>query len=505
MALVNPTLIAGRPASSEEMNSNVTLAEVLAIEDDPALLERRCTTTGLLTWPLLRTQFLRSLTEPLHYPGVQTVGPPPRGRHRRALSAFPKVLWANARRWSQLRGDILIMASGAGHFQRSSRSFNRITDYFALESSERTVTIEGLMDWQVPVNRFNEHAYYFLPWQAKIDLLGKLRQVPAHLDAATDLVEFVRKRAVDLLDLRIADSQADYLKSMVATKIARLPGLLSTYRALLDRVRPKLVLLDQGCYSDLGVFNRVAREMNIRVAEPQHGLISSGHDAYSYSAQLSQESAEYRGYLPHDFLGYGSWWNEQINAPVKKWVIGHPHYIEQHALQRSPAAAKASVVILSDGFDFDKYLGLASDLASHLGATHQVVLRPRPPSGNASGRSSTRQARARSSSTARATSTRPCPRPSLSSARSPPGFSRRSAWPRGSTCGQHRKPATHAPHIRSSSLATAQNWPNDCWRRQHWSAASSLDVESIWAPDWRGNYRRYLERALQHPPAEGEA
>ena len=36
-------------------------------------------------------------------------------------------------------------------------------------------------------------------------------------------------------------------------------------------------------------------------------------------------------------------------------------------------------------------------------------------------------------------------------------------------------------------------------------AASSLDVESIWAPDWRGNYRRYLERALQHPPAEGEA
>src|ERR1043165_5078804 len=130
------------------MNANVTLAKVLAIEDDPAILEHRCDATGLLTWPLLRVQFVRSLIAPLFYQGA-LAGPPPRGRYRRAISALPRTLWANARRWQELRGEILIMASGAGHFQRSSRSFNRITDYFAMEAIERTVTIEGLMDWQV--------------------------------------------------------------------------------------------------------------------------------------------------------------------------------------------------------------------------------------------------------------------------------------------------------------------------------------------------------------------
>ena len=288
------------------MTTRLTLREVLAVEDDPAILEHRCAATGLLTWPLLRNQFLRSLTAPGHYHGIETAGPPPRGRHLRALAALPEAVWTNARRWHELRGDILIMASGAGHFQRSSRSFNRITDYFAMESIERTVTIEGLMDWKVPVDRYNEKAYYFLPWQGKIDLLGRLRRSSRHRQAAAELVELVRRRAAELVDLRIADAQAEYLKSMVAMKIARLPTLLSTYRSLLDRVRPRLVLLEQGCYSDLGVFNHVAREMAIRVAEPQHGLISSGHDAYSYAATL-RDSPEYRTYLPHDFLGYGSW------------------------------------------------------------------------------------------------------------------------------------------------------------------------------------------------------
>jgi len=477
------------------MNPNLTLAKVLAIEDDPAILEHRCASTGLLTWPLLRSQFLRSLTSPLHYQGVQTIVPPPPRRYRRALSALPKVLWANATRWRRFHGDILIMASGAGHFQRSSRSFNRITDYFAMESIERTVTIEGLMDWLVPLDRFNERAYYFLPWQGRIDLLGKLRQRRRHDEAAAELVECVRKRARDLLGLSIADAQADYLKSMVAMKIARLPGLLGTYRALLERVRPKLVLLEQGCYSDLGVFNLVAREMRVRVAEPQHGLISSGHDAYSYAATL-RNNADYRRYLPHDFLGYGSWWNEQINAPVAKWVIGHPHYIEQRELHAHADAAKSTIVVLSDGFDFEKYLSLARELASRIGDKHRVVVRPHPLErervwsqfdGATSGGVVVDRARDIYPTLAAAFAVVGEISTGLFEAI---GLAERIylwATPKALyACPQHpfvefRDVAELAERV----LAPASE------------AAQRLDVESIWASDWRGNYRRYLEHALK--------
>jgi hypothetical protein len=483
------------------MNPNVTLAEVLAIEDDPTIFEHRCATTGLLVWPLLREQFLRSLITPLFYQG-SLAGPPPPGRYRRAISALPKALWANARRWRQLRGDILIMASGAGHFQRSSRSFNRITDYFAMESIEHTVTIEGLMDWQVPVNRLNEKAYYFLPWQGKIDLLGKLRQGPQHRAAARSLVEAMRQRAVDLVDLRIADSQAEYLMSMVAMKIARLPALLSTYRALLERVRPKLVLLEQACYSDLGVFNHVAREMNIRVAEPQHGLIVSGHEAYTYAATL-RNSAQYRTYLPHDFLAYGSWWNEQINVPVAKWVIGHPHYIEQRGRLRRSEGPKSTVVILSDGFDFEKYLGLARDLARRIGTRHRVLLRPHPlerervwsqPDGAKS--DAVEIDRERDIYPTLATAYAVVSEVSTGLFEAIGLAERVYLWATPKAlygCPQH-------PFVEfrdSAELAERMLAPDLSRER--------VPVESIWASDWRENYRRYLERALQAPVAEENA
>ena len=486
-------------AVSDAMTPSLTLAQVLAVEDDPAVLAHRCPDTGLLTWPLLRNQFLRSLTAPRHYQGLQTAGPPPRGRYRRALAALPRALWANARRWRELRGDILIMASGAGHFQRSSRSFNRITDYFAMEAIQRTVTIEGLMDWRVPVNRVNEKAYYFLPWQGRIDLLGRIRQAPRHRDAANAIVESMCKRAGELLDLRIADAQVDYLTSMVARKIARLPTLLAAYRALFDRVRPRLVLLEQGCYGDLGVFNRVAREMKIRVAEPQHGLISSGHDAYSYAATL-RNSAEYRSYLPHDFLAYGAWWNEQINAPIAKWVIGHPHYIEQRNQHRRRGAAGANVVVLSDGFGFEKYLRLAQEIASRIGAKRQVVLRPHP------------LERERVWAQFDATSgdvvidRERDIYPTLASAFAVVGEASTGlfeaiglaeriylwATPRSLyECPRHPFVGFHdAAELAERILAPARD-------------GGPVPVESIWAADWRENYRRYLERALNASGAEG--
>ncbi len=478
---------------------SIKLADVLTIEDDPAILEYRCPDTGLLTWPLLRNQFMRSLTSPLHYQNAQTITPPPSGRYRRALSALPKVLLANASRWKELRGEILIMASGAGHFQRSARSFNRITDYFALESIDNTVTIEGLMDWKVPVDRFNEKACYFLPWQGKIDLVGKIRKTRRHVEASDDLVEFVRQRAVDGLDLRIEDSQAEYLKSMVAMKTARLPAMLSTYHAILNRVRPKLVLLEQGCYSDLGVFNLVARELRIRVAEPQHGLVSSGHDAYSYSTTL-RNSGEYRRYLPHDFLGYGSWWNQQINAPVAKRVIGHPHYIEQVEQVARPSEAKVNIVILSDGFDFDKYLDLANELASRVGVRYRVVLRPHP----------LERERVWSQFKKEVPGKIEIDRerdiyPTLAAAFAVVGeistglfeamglADRIYVWATAKAsyaCPEH----PFVDFRDGAELAERLLGPAP--------SAGGIPVESIWASDWRGNYQRYLADVLEGRPSE---
>lgn len=473
-------------------NPHRTLAELLAIEDDPSLLAARCADTGYLLWPLLRNQFLRVLSESMYYDRVTTAEPPPAGRHRAAAQALPRTLWANASRWRDLHGDVLIMASGAGHFQRSGASFNRITDYFALEDIGHTVTIEGLMDWHVPKAPANPRTYYYLPWQGCIDLLGRLRLGARHRAQARELVDLAVRRAAQL-ELKIPAGRQVALTALVARKIARLPLMASTYRQILRKTGARLVLLEQACYSDLGIFNHVARDMGVRVAEPQHGLISQGHDAYNYAETL-RRSDEFGRYLPHDLLGYGRWWCDQVNVPINKHVIGHPHYIEQRAAAASGDMLQTDVLFLSDGFEFDKYLEVARELNERLGGRYRIVLRPHPlervrvaqrfPEGKAHGLAldASRDiypALRRSHAVVSEVST------GLFEAVGLAGRALMWATPKG---------LFSCPERPFASFSSVDELVERVLEPQ--AQQPQVDPEALWASDWRANYRRYLDSVL---------
>ncbi|MBN9420845.1 MAG: hypothetical protein BGO63_08740 [Candidatus Accumulibacter sp. 66-26] len=353
-----------------------SLAQLIEIENDPTFLEFRCPRSGVLLWPLVRNQFLRQLISDLYYqqaPLVAAVRAVPR---RQTLGALGRALGHNLQQ-GRMRGEVLVVGTGAGHFQREGRWFNRITDYLAQESPANTVSVEGVVDWHVPHPRWNQRVAYWLPWQGAITVAGRLLTRDAHVRAARELLEYARQRASQLLGRTIADSNMDMLVGMLARKLARLPVMQFAYRRLLERVQPRLVLLEQACYGDFAPFNQVAREMGIRVAEPQHGMVSGGHDAYCYAPVL-RESEAYRACLPHDFLGYGAWWNSQINVPVHKWVIGNPHYSEQRRFISPLQGEQNDILLLGDGIEFSLYLALAQELAHLLRGRYRIVLRPHP-------------------------------------------------------------------------------------------------------------------------------
>lgn len=354
-----------------------SLRDLLEIENDASFLEFSCPKTGYLLWPLIRQQFLRQLISNLYYksaPLLTPVGPVPAGQ---AAMALPAAIMHNWRSGPMRRSDILVLGTGAGAFLREGRWFNRITDYFVQASPENTVSIEGVVDWHIPEPRWSDRVTYWLPWQVAIALKGRLSLQSEHTKSAYAVLNYARQRAQTLLGLRISDPQMQMLTDLVSRKIARLPLSLDIYRRMLEKIRPRLVINEEACYGDHGVFNHIAREMGVRVAEPQHGMVSGGHDAYCYASQL-RENDSYQSYLPHDFLGYGRWWNEQINAPVNKWVIGHPHYSEQRIGLSQLAASEKNILILSDGIEFSKYLTLAIEVSSLLGGRYHVILRPHP-------------------------------------------------------------------------------------------------------------------------------
>ncbi|MEW9902623.1 hypothetical protein [Pseudomonas putida] len=353
-----------------------SFAQLLEIENDPTFLTFRCTRSGALIWPLVRNQFFRQLISDLYYQQAPLIASVPAVPRRQALAAFSQVARHNFSHRG-LRGDVLVIATGAGSFLRDGLWFNRITDYLVEASAADTVTVEGVVDWNVPSPRWNQRVSYWLPWQGTITVAGRLLQRGTHLSTAREVLQHARQRAQQLFGLSIAEPSMDMLVGMLARKLARLPVMHHAYRRLLEKVRPRLVLMEQACYGDFSPLNQVAREMGIRVAEPQHGMVSGGHDAYCY-APLLRDSEAYKNCLPHDFLGYGAWWNAQINVPVEKWVIGHPHYTEQRRVMPSAAAVQGDILLLGDGIEFDLYLGLATELAALLRGRYRVVLRPHP-------------------------------------------------------------------------------------------------------------------------------
>lgn len=353
-----------------------SLEDLLQIENDSAFLQFHCPTTGLLLWPLARNLFLRQLISDLYYQQAPLLKPAPPLIRWRAITSLSRALrhnWLN----DGLKGEVLVIGTGAGHFLREGRWFNRITDYLVEVSPTNTVTIEGVVDWHVPEPRWNGRVNYWLPWQGTISIAGRLLLRTTHLQVARDMLEHGRQRALKQLGLSISESQMDMLISVVARKLARLPYMYIAYRRVFERIQPRLILLEEACYGDRSPINQIAREMGIRVAEPQHGMVSGGHDAYCY-APLLRNSIDYQRSLPHDFLGYGAWWNDQINAPVEKWVIGHPHYSEQRRNITPVLSTQTDILLLGDGIEFQLYLDLAQELANLIGNRYRVVLRPHP-------------------------------------------------------------------------------------------------------------------------------
>lgn len=353
-----------------------SLRDLLEIENTAEILEFRCPKTGYLLWPMARNFFLRQLISDLYYKQASLLAPVKDIPYSHALAVLPRLL-LHGMRCGKMSGDVLVVSTGAGMFQRDGYWFNRITDYLALESPKDTVTVEGVMDWHIPEPRWNSRVSYWLPWQGLITLAGRICVRDSHVKQAKGMLEHVRLRAGTLFGLTISDQGMQMLVTLVSRKIARLPTMQWVYRRLLERTKPRLVLLEEGCYSERGVFNHVAREMGIRVAEPQHGMVSAGHDAYCY-APLLRESDLYRNYLPHDFLGYGQWWNDQIDVPVEKWIIGNPHYSEQRLEMRGRSKDLKDILILSDGVEFSLYLNLAREAAALLKGRYRVLLRPHP-------------------------------------------------------------------------------------------------------------------------------
>ena len=360
--------------------SALSLRDLLVIEDDPALLDFRCSTTELPLWPQIRVALFRMMMSDLLY-GVRLTGASNAAKSwTRATTTMLRSLAHNA---LQLSGEgkharIFITSDGVADQWIDGHWFNRLSDHFVAARPADSLALADQFEWRWPFPRHHDRLVLHAPWQAINAVRGRMGVRPTHLRKASDLVQLVADRAQRHVGWRLDNERRDVLIHMLARKTASMPGQYNAYTKLLGRICPKLLMVGAGCYGPAASLIAAAKSLGICTAEYQHGAVSAGHDAYNFAPAI-RDSAAYQRTLPEHFLGYGKWWNDQINAPVQKWAIGNPHRTARLSELGNPETTQKDILILSDGIEFNLYLDLARSLRSHAKAMGlRIVLRPHP-------------------------------------------------------------------------------------------------------------------------------
>ncbi|WP_040662575.1 glycosyltransferase family protein [Nitrococcus mobilis] len=354
-----------------------SLAALLEFENHPSLLEFVCPSTGVLLWPAIRNQVIRLMMSDWVYttqPLVQVHGR--LGLARSAGVAVRAVVHNLTRPARPAR--VLMYATGAGLIEREGSYFNRYTGYFSEALRGDTWSVEGIPFDTWPMPRIDNRVSFSTPAKTWAFLRAKLALGSSEIRQATELVTLAERRAQQVLGWRLGNARRSWLIRFCARQLASYPLRRRNLEVWLRRVRPRLLLTEEGCYGHMAVLNATAREYGIPVAEFQHGITTSGHIAYNVAPVLAT-NAKYRDTQPNYFLAYGSWWNAQFNAPVSKVVVGNPHrsaLLERRERPRVEAAPL--VLVLGDGIETDLYIALCRELGELLPAPFKVVFRPHP-------------------------------------------------------------------------------------------------------------------------------
>lgn len=359
----------------------ITIDDLLFIEDDPSVLSFRCGVTGVPIWSQIRISLFRMLLSDLLYGSAPVGGPTRRVSPTRALSTMSKAIILNTRSGlrGNLRADICFFSAGVANQLVDGKWLNRLSDHFALSCQARTLTVEDHFEWTWRFPRHNPRVISHAPRQAVNTFAAAALARESHRQQASGLVRLLAERCSQRLNWTLGREREAWLVSTLAGRTAAMPWQFRAYQRMLGRIKPSLLMIAGACYGGpMATLVAAARNLNIVTAEFQHGSISAGHDAYNFAPAV-RESEAFKRILPDYFLGYGQWWNDQINVPVKKIAIGNPHREAHVGNKTDGSSIKDELLILSDGMEFGNYLKLAQQLeVGEIGQRLKVVIRPHP-------------------------------------------------------------------------------------------------------------------------------
>ena len=266
--------------------------------------------------------------------------------------------------------EVIFVCTGGANVRMAGRYSHRLVDRFASCFPNDTLVLERPHELQYFRPRTYGRVGGWGGWQMLEAFGGKVGRLSSRQEECIGaFVGLLQREFGDLVDA----GEWAWLRSL-CRRFSRSEAIATaSYRWLLRRLRPKVLMLEDAHYGAAGHLMLAARQLSIPVAEYQHGLISINHEAYNYAPGLLARG--YARHLPDYYLAYGQYWGTCLSTSAKVVVIGNPH-LSTRLKEIPPGPAKHDeVLFVSSAMDSGRYLAVMTDL---LRAGFSVVFRPHP-------------------------------------------------------------------------------------------------------------------------------
>lgn len=294
----------------------VTLSNFLEIENNSDLLKFKLESVDISLWSLTRFSLLHNTIHdiykiPLPYDPIKV-------EFRKII---PYIIKTIKYRSTKIKAnDVLFFGSDLSNIKTNKGYFNRLSELIALELNLKIVLIEESSQFNYKRPRTFKRVFTYDDIVLKSKVKSFFYKLTKEDIQSIDLfIKFLKENyKYSFSDIFWDSFKNNLLRIAKETKLK-----LPLYENLLQKARPKFIFVEGASYGyGLVALIKAARNLNIKVIEYQHGLISLNHPAYNFADKLPES---YHEYLPDLFLVFGDYWKENCRMPINTEVFGYPY------------------------------------------------------------------------------------------------------------------------------------------------------------------------------------
>lgn len=351
------------------MNNREIIAK---LDGNRALIELKL--GDIYIWPLVRFDVIQAIIN--HQSNLDDANDGFLGSNqRRSIKTVLITLWKSLPHYFSgkkikylfFTNELSTVSSGPGVYH------NRVSEYFFNLVESEALMLEYSKDLSLKRRshqRLMSRAAFMA--EAKLRSFFEKRDNTAISTNVQAILNYVLKEVPNLKQGLVDDLEVKLSRNL------DFRGVLKTYHRFLKRKCPEIIFIEDGHYGGrAALLILAAKELGIKVAEPQHGFVNENHPSYTFG-DLIQTNPAIGKYYPDYYLTYGPFWSNAVSIPHETVAIGNPHLVEcMKLLEGKNRQQKQSIFVAGSGVSISETNQLLSKLASTY-QNYSIIYRPHP-------------------------------------------------------------------------------------------------------------------------------